>query len=92
MKSISVICLILITALVSTPLSFAVEEEKGHICFITIDADKDEKVTFEEFVEYLGDDKEKFKSVDQNGDGKLTHDEYHESLGHGASDQEKETE
>jgi Ca2+-binding EF-hand superfamily protein len=74
--------------LVSVPLCVFAEEEKGHICFKTIDANKDDRVTFEEFVEYLGEDREKFTRVDQNGDGELTHEEYHVSLGHGASEQE----
>jgi hypothetical protein len=77
---------------VLNPLCFAGEEEKGHICFNTIDSNEDYEVTFEEFAKYLGDDKEKFTSVDLNEDGKLTHEEYHESLGHGASEQEQEME
>ena len=92
MKSVFVIYLIAAAIFLLTPLCFAVEEEKGHICFNTIDSNKDNEVTFEEFMEYLGDDKEKFTSVDQNEDGKLTHDEYHESLGHGASESEQEME
>ena len=95
MKSIYVICLIAAAVFVSTPLCFSCEEEeeeKGHICFNTIDSNKDNRVTFEEYVKYLGDDREKFTSVDQNKDGELTHEEYHVSLGHGASEQEHETE
>ena len=91
MKSVFVIYLTAATILVSAPLCFSVEEEKGHICFNTIDSNKDNRVTFEEFVKYLGDDREKFTSVDQNEDGELTHEEYHDSLGHGASGQEQET-
>ena len=88
MKSVFVIFLTAILISVLAPLSFSMEEEKGHICFKTIDSNKDNKVTFEEFVKYLGDDRERFTSVDQNEDGELTHEEYHESLGHGASEQE----
>jgi len=87
-KSVFVIFLTAILISVLAPLSFSMEEEKGHICFKTIDSNKDNKVTFEEFVKYLGDDRERFTSVDQNEDGELTHEEYHESLGHGASEQE----
>ena len=93
MKTIFVICLIAAAIFVSIPLCFSCEEEaeeKGHICFNTIDSNKDSKVTYEEFVKYLGDDKERFIGVDQNGDGELTHEEYHISLGHGATEQEHE--
>ena len=76
---------------VSAPLCFSVEEEKGHICFKDIDSNGDNRVTFNEFAKYLGDDRERFSSVDQNQDGELTHEEYHDSLGHGASEQENET-
>jgi len=86
-----VIFLIATATLVLAPLSYSMEEEKGHICFKTIDSNEDSRVTFEEFVKYLGDDRERFSSVDQNKDGELTHEEYHESLGHGASGQEQET-
>ena len=90
MKSISVIYLTAAAIFVSAPLCFSVEEDKGHICFNTIDSNKDNRVTFEEFVKYLGDDRERFTRVDQNEDGELTHEEYHDSLGHGASEQEHE--
>jgi Ca2+-binding EF-hand superfamily protein len=90
-KSVFVIFLIVAAILVLAPLSFSMEEEKGHVCFKTIDSNEDNRVTYEEFVKYLGDDRERFSSVDQNEDGELTHEEYHESLGHGASEQEQET-
>ena len=88
MKTGFVICLVAAAVFVLIPLCSAVgeeEEEKGHICFNTIDSNGDNRVTFEEFAKYLGDDRERFTGVDQNGDGELTHEEYHESLGHGAS-------
>ncbi len=91
MKSIFVIYLTAAVILVSAPLCFSVEVGKGHICFNTIDSNGDNRVTFEEFVKYLGDDRERFTRIDQNGDGELTHEEYHDSLGHGASKQEHET-
>ena len=90
MKSIFAICLIAAAIFVSAPLCFSMEEEKGHICFKDIDSNGDSRVTFEEFVKYLGDDKEKFTRVDQNEDGELTHEEYHDFLGHGASKQEQQ--
>ena len=93
MKPVLMIFLIAAVIFVSAPLCFSCEEEeeeKGHICFNTIDSNKDSRVTFEEFVKYLGDDRERFTSVDQNEDGELTHEEYHISLGHGASEQEHE--
>ena len=83
MKSIFIRCLVAFTIIISSPLCSA-DEEKGHVCFNTVDADNDSKVTFEEFAVYFGNNKVKFKKVDQDGDGKLSHEEYHESLGHGA--------
>ena len=87
MKSVLMICLVAAAVLSVGPWGLAAEEEKGHICFKTIDADENGEVTFEEFVKHLGDDRDKFNSVDQNEDGKLTHEEYHDFLGHGASEQ-----
>lgn len=78
--------ILLISILLSMPGAICMaEEEKDHICFSSVDADEDGKVTFEEFKKYYGDDIAKFKTVDKDKDGNLTHDEYHEFLGHGAS-------
>lgn len=51
--------------------------EKDHLCFRTVDADRDNTVTFQEFAKYFGEDPETFKVADRDKDGKLTHDEYH---------------
>jgi Ca2+-binding EF-hand superfamily protein len=59
-------------------------ENKDHVCFRTIDSNKDGMVTFQEFKQVYGDVKEKFNMADENKDGKLTHDEYHDLLGHGS--------
>ena len=59
---------------------------KKHICFKSIDANRDGRVTFEEFKKFFGEDQRKFDATDLNSDGKLSHDEYHKSLGHGASE------
>ena len=83
MKSVFIACLVAFTIIISSTLCSA-DEEKDHICFNTVDADKDSKVTFDEFAVYFGNNKAKFNKFDQDGDGKLSHDEYHESLGHGA--------
>ena len=53
MKSIFFISLVALTVIVSTTLCSA-NEEKGHICFNTVDINKDSKVTFEEFAVYFG--------------------------------------
>ena len=53
MKSIFISCLVVFAIFISTTLCSA-DEEKGHICFNTVDADKDRKVSFEEFAEYFG--------------------------------------
>lgn len=59
-------------------------EKKDHVCFRSIDSDKDEIVTLQEFAKIFGEDKAKFEEIDLNGDGTLSHDEYHEALGHGS--------
>ena len=83
MKTYFAICFIIVTILTTSVICLAGAEKK-HICFKIIDADKDGKVTFQEFKQYFDDAKEKFAAIDLNGDGNLTHDEYHKSLGHGA--------
>ncbi|MBW1804680.1 MAG: EF-hand domain-containing protein [Deltaproteobacteria bacterium] len=85
MRTWFLICAVVITMFISTAFCFAAEK-KGHICFRTVDADKDGKVTYQEFKNTFGDDKAKFKAIDANDDGTLSHEEYHKSLGHGASD------
>ena len=84
MKSYFLLFAMVITIFISSVFCFG-SEKKDHICFRVIDADKDGKVTFQEFAKVFGDDKEKFAATDLNGDGRITHDEYHQSLGHGAS-------
>jgi Ca2+-binding EF-hand superfamily protein len=84
MKNFLSINLAAIAILLSCTFSFA-EEEVKHICFRSVDADKDGKVTFQEFKKVFGDDRSKFDAVDLNKDGMLSHDEYHKSLGRGAT-------
>jgi Ca2+-binding EF-hand superfamily protein len=84
MKNFVLTFLVIFTILTSNALCFG-DKGKDHICFRAVDADKDGKVTFQEFKEIYGDDKVKFKAIDLNDDGKLSHDEYHQFLGHGAS-------
>lgn len=60
-------------------------ENNDHICFRSIDLDKDGVVTFHEFEKAHGYDEKKFNEMDEDGDGKITHDEYHHHLGHGSS-------
>ncbi len=69
MKSVLLIFLTAVAVFVLAPSCFSVEDEKGHICFNTIDSNRDNGITFEEFVKYLRDDRERFTSVDQNKDG-----------------------
>ena len=83
MKTCFLICIVAVTILISNSFCLG-DEEKNHICFKSIDADKDGKVYFQEFKKYFGDDEIKFEEIDLNGDGYLSHDEYHQSLGHGA--------
>ena len=82
MKNFVLKCLVIIMFM-SAALCYGIEEKK-HICFRVIDADKDGKVTFQEFKKFFGDEKAKFDAIDLNNDGKLSHAEYHKSLGHGA--------
>ena len=83
MKTYLSICFIAVTILATSAFCLA-GEEKHHICFKIVDADKNGKVTFQEFKHFFDNDKEKFAAIDLNGDGNLSHDEYHQSLGHGA--------
>ena len=84
MKKFVLPYLVVITIFISNALCFG-NVEKSHICFRDVDADKDGKVTFQEFKKIYGDDKVKFEAIDLNDDGKLSHDEYHQFLGHGSS-------
>jgi len=61
-------------------------EKADHVCFRSVDADHDGKVTLKEFAVHYGSDEAMFKAVDSNEDGHLTHEEYHDFLGHGAQD------
>ena len=70
--------------LISTAFICTANENKGHVCFRVLDSNRDGMVTFQEFKQAYGDDKEKFNMADENEDGKLTHDEYHDLLGHGS--------
>ena len=83
MKNLFLFVLPVIVSFCST-ISCSKKEKEGHICFRTIDSNKDGVVTFQDFQKYYGDDKVKFNSIDLNKDGKLNHEEYHKSLGHGA--------
>ncbi|MFC1811344.1 EF-hand domain-containing protein [Thermodesulfobacteriota bacterium] len=83
MKNCVLTYLVVITLFISNALCFG-NEGKSHICFRVVDADKDGKVTFQEFKKIYGDDKVKFEAIDLNDDGKLSHDEYHQFLGHGS--------
>ena len=85
MKTCFLIYIAVITVFISSSFCLA-DEEKKHICFKSIDANKDGRVTFEEFKKIFGKDQQKFDATDLNSDGKLSHDEYHKSLGHGASE------
>ena len=84
MKKCFYICLLVVTFLGLNTLCFG-DEKKSHVCFRTVDVDKDGKVTFQEFEKVFGNDKAKFEAIDGNDDGILSHNEYHKSLGHGAS-------
>jgi hypothetical protein len=84
MRIFSLLSLIAMTIFTFPALGSA-GEKTDHVCFRSIDSDKDGAVTFEEFVKYFGKDQEKFKTTDLDGNGKLTHDEYHKLLGHGST-------
>jgi Ca2+-binding EF-hand superfamily protein len=79
------VCLVFTTFLSFSASSFG-DEKKNHVCFRSVDADKNGKVTYQEFQEVFGNNKEKFQAIDGNRDGVLSHSEYHKSLGHGASE------
>ncbi len=78
MKKKMVLLLVFLFTATTLSLCSADDQAEGHICFKRIDADHDGIVTFEEFKLFFGDDKEKYKIMDQDSDGSLTHDEYEE--------------
>jgi Ca2+-binding EF-hand superfamily protein len=84
MKKSIAVALITVLFAVSANLCWA-DEEKDHVCFRTLDANKDGTVTFQEFEKVYGNDEEKFQKADTDKNGKLSHDEYHSILGHGSS-------
>jgi hypothetical protein len=67
--------MLLILAVFLSPV-WAGDHGEGHVCFYSIDADRDEVVSFKEFSAVFGDDKKIFDAMDQDKDGSLTHDEY----------------
>lgn len=77
---------IVLTALfLSCPASLCpADDDKGHVCFRSLDSNQDGIVTYQEFEKYYGNDEEKFNQADADKDGKLTHNEYHDLLGHGS--------
>ena len=85
MKKILFLFLVLLIGLSSVCMVWAAEE-KDHICFRVIDADKNGAVTHEEFEKFYKNQPETFKTCDVNKDNILSHDEYHDFLGHGASE------
>lgn len=78
--------MLMLATILALPVSLCgAAEKKDHICFRALDADKDGRVTLQEFAKHYGDDKALFNAADVDQDGRLTHDEYHKLLGHGAS-------
>lgn len=78
---------ILVIALLLTLVGVASHAQlNGH--FGDMDANKDKKVTADEFAAFFPNSKpDDFKKADANGDGGITHDEWHDykeknSLGH----------
>ena len=83
MKNIVMLIVIGIVFAFSETWCFS-EEQSNHICFSVIDANKDGKVTFEEFEKFFKNDIKKFDTIDADKNGVITHDEYHKQLGHGS--------
>ena len=84
MSRLSAVVLAALSLALASPWSLA-DEKRDHVCFRTLDADQDGRVTFQEFEEYYGSDPSPFKAADADQDGTLTHEEYHGLLGHGAN-------
>lgn len=82
MKTILTVSMVLLT--IALPAFSQDNESRAHICFRTLDADRDGRVTAEEFEPFYPDGEKLFVEADANRDGALTHDEYHSLLGHGA--------
>jgi len=83
MKNTIMLLVIVIVFAFSATWCFS-EEKSDHICFRSIDANNDGKVTYEEFEKFFKNDRKKFDAIDMDKNGVLTHDEYHKQLGHGS--------
>ena len=86
MKRSMIVVLACVTMIVSLGASdLRASEHQGHVCFRTLDANQDGKVTMEEFTKaYPKKGQRLFEKADSNQDGVLVHGEYHDMLGHGA--------
>ena len=62
MKTYFSICFVIIAILTTSAFCLA-GAEKNHVCFKIVDADKDGKVTFQEFKQFFDDGKEKFGAI-----------------------------
>ena len=82
MKTIMIVSVVLLT--IALPAFSQDSDSRAHICFRTLDTDRDGQVTAEEFKRFYPDGEQLFGEADANRDGALTHDEYHALLGHGA--------
>lgn len=71
------VVVIVLSALV-VPCGFAGDHghDEGHICFMRIDSNHDDKVTPEELKKFFPDDQTLFEKIDQDKDGSISHDEY----------------
>ena len=83
MKNIFSVLLIACLAILTPPIASA-DRDKPHICFRTLDADQDFRVSWDEFHKGYADwDQDKYRSLDIDKDGVLSHEEYHLALDKG---------
>lgn len=84
-KSAFALLFVGLTLFASLPSAAWADGGKSHICFRTLDADHNARVTWDEFHKGYPDyDRDKYQALDIDRDGELSHEEYHLALDRGS--------
>lgn len=77
MRSIYILALIAALAGLAAGSALSSQAEKpDHVCFMQIDRDGNNEVSFEEFIPVYGEDRATFNRMDSDGNGTVSHEEY----------------
>lgn len=83
-KSVFALLFAWLTLLAPLPPAAWADGGKSHVCFRTLDADHNSRVTWDEFHHGYPDyDRDKYQALDVDRDGELSHEEYHRALERG---------